>query len=63
MGQLTNAMMSLMRQVIMVSVIGSILCLVAGEVRLAALMKASKGSSKLSVFSQNMTKTKLKLSH
>ena len=39
---------------------GSILTLVAGEVRLAALKKVSKGSSKLSSFTQKMTKTNLR---
>lgn len=63
MGQLTNAIMSFIRQAIAVSMIGSLLLLIAGEVRLAALKKASQGSSKLSAFTQKMTKTKLKLSY
>lgn len=59
MGQLTNAIMSFIRQAIAVSMMGSFLLLVAGEVRLAALKKASQGSSKLSGFTQKMTTTKL----
>ena len=47
MGQLTNAIMSFIRQAIAVSMMGSFLLLVAGEVRLAALKKATQGSSKL----------------
>jgi hypothetical protein len=63
MGQLTNVIMSFIRQAIAVSMIGSFLLLIAGEVRLAALKKASQGSSKLSAFTQKMTKAQLKLSH
>jgi hypothetical protein len=54
---------SFIRQAIAVSMMGSFLLLVAGEVRLAAFKKASLGSSKLSGFTQKMTKTQLKLSH
>jgi hypothetical protein len=61
MGQLTNAIMSFIRQAIAVSMMGNFLLLVAGEVRLAALKKASQGSRKLSGFTQKMTKTKLRL--
>ena len=60
MGQLTNAMMSFIRQAIAVSMMGSFILLIAGEVRLAALKKASQGSSKLYGFTQKMTKTHLK---
>ena len=63
MGQLTNAIMSFIKQAVAVSVMGSFLLLIAGEVRLAALKKASQGSTKLSAFTQKMTKTQLKLSH
>ena len=55
MGQLTNAIMSFVRQAVAVSMMGSFLLLVAGEVRLAALKKASQGSSKLSGFTQKIT--------
>ena len=63
MGQLTNATLSFIRQAIVVSMMGGFLLLVTGEVRLAALRKASQGSSKLSGFTQKMTKTQLNLSH
>ena len=59
--QLTNAIMSFIRKPFTVSMMGSFMLLVAGEVRLAALKKASQGSSKLSGFTQKMTKTKLRL--
>ena len=49
----------LIQTVIKVSLIGSGILLFAGEIRLAALKKASLGSSKLSVFTQKMTKTNL----
>ncbi len=61
MAQLTNAIMRFIRQAIAVSMMGSFLLLIAGEVRLAALKKATQGSSKLSSFTQKMTKTKLRL--
>ncbi len=63
MGQLMNAIMSFIRQAITVRVMGSFLLLIAREFRSAALKKASQGSSKLSAFTEKMTKTKLKLSH
>ena len=40
------------------SLIGSGICLVAAEVSLACLKKASQGSSKLVPFTQKMTGTK-----
>jgi len=55
MGQLTGAIMTFIKQAIVVSMMGSFLLLIAGEVRLAALKKASQGSSKLSGFTQKMT--------
>jgi hypothetical protein len=60
MGQLVNGIMSFIKQAIVISTMGSFLLLIAGEVRLAALKKASQGSSKLSGFTQKMTKTHLK---
>ena len=63
MGQLMNAIMGFIKQAIVISTMGSFLLLIAGEVRLASLKKASHGSSKLSGFTQRMTKTKLKLSY
>lgn len=41
-----------------VGILTSGLLIFAGEIRLATLKKASQGSSKLSVFTQKMTKTK-----
>lgn len=38
-----------------VAVLASGICLFAGEIRLAALKKASQGSSKLLPFTQHMT--------
>jgi hypothetical protein len=61
MGQLVNGIMGFIKQAIVISMMGSFLLLVAGEVRLAALKKASQGSSKLSGFTQKMTQTKLRL--
>lgn len=58
MGKLVSAITGFIHTVIMVSVLGSGICLLAGEIRLAALKKASKGSCKLSGFTQRMTKTK-----
>lgn len=58
MGKLLSTMTGFIQTAIMLSMLGSGVCLVAGEVRLAALKQASKGSSKLSRFTQRMTKTK-----
>ena len=58
MGKLISAISGFIHTVIAVSLLGSGICLVAGEIRLAALKKASEGSSKLSGFTQRMTKTK-----
>lgn len=38
-----------------IAVIGTALTVIAGEVRLAALKKASEGSSKLTSFTEHMT--------
>lgn len=59
MRKLTNSIMDFIRQAIAVSIVGSFLFLIAGEVRLAALKKASQRSTKISGFTQKMTKTKL----
>ena len=61
MGQLVSAITDFIKQAIVISTMGSFLILIAGEVRLAALKKASHGSSKLSGFTQKITKTKLRL--
>lgn len=58
MGKLLSAITQFIKTAIMLSMLGSGVCLVAGEVRLAALKQASKGSTKLSGFTQRMTKTK-----
>jgi len=62
MGSLIEAISSFISKAVTLTVAGSIVALVAGEVRLAALKKASQGSSKLSGFTQRMTNTKLNLS-
>jgi hypothetical protein len=59
MGQLLGAISAFIRQVVVISMIGGSLLLVAGEVRLAALKKAAQGSSRLSGFTQKMTGTRL----
>jgi hypothetical protein len=56
---LFSAISGLIQTVISASLIGSGVLLLAGEIRLAALKKASQGSSKLSGFTQRMTKTSL----
>jgi hypothetical protein len=58
MGKLIKAISDFIHAVIIASLLASGICLLAGEVRLAALKKASKGSSKLSGFTHRMTKTK-----
>jgi hypothetical protein len=56
-----RAITDFIKQAVVLSTMGSFLLLIAGEVRLAALKKASQGSSKLSGFTQKMTQTKLRL--
>lgn len=46
-------------QALAVAMLATGVCLFAGEVRLAALRKATQGSSKLSEFTERMTKTKV----
>ena len=55
MGSLVKGISSFISQAITLALASSFLALVAGEVRLAALKKASQGSSKLSRFTQKMT--------
>ena len=57
MNELTSAIMAFFRTAITAALIGSGVLLLAGEVRLAVLKKASQGSSKLSGFAERMTKT------
>ncbi len=58
MGKLISAISDFIHAVIVTSLLGSGIYLLAEEVRLAALKKASKGSTKLSGFTQKMTKTR-----
>jgi len=59
MDNLIEAISGLISKAVTLAVTGSILALLAGEIKLAALKKASQGSSRLSGFTQKMTKTKL----
>jgi hypothetical protein len=52
---LISTMVSFIEKILMVSLIGSGVALLGGEIRLTALKKASQGSSKLSGFTQKMT--------
>lgn len=54
-----NAIQSFISHFLAVGMITSGLLIFAGEIRLAALKKASKGSSKLSSFTERMTGTTL----
>jgi hypothetical protein len=58
MGRLMTGISDFISKAATLAVMGSMVALVAGEVRLAALKKASQGSSKLSGFTQRMTKIK-----
>lgn len=40
------------------SIVGGVILITAGEVRLAALRKASEGSSRLTIFTERMTKSR-----
>ncbi len=59
MGQLLRAISDLAGKVISLSLVGGAILLIAGEIRLAALKKASEGSSKLSPFTERMTGMKV----
>jgi hypothetical protein len=48
------------QKILTVALLGSGILLLAGEIRLAALRKASEGSSKLSSFTERMTKTSVR---
>jgi uncharacterized membrane protein len=56
---LIGAIQSFITHFLAVGMITSGLLLVAGEIRLAALKKASQGSSKLSPFTERMTGMKV----
>jgi hypothetical protein len=58
MSSLFSAISGFLSKVTTLLLLGSFITLFAGEVRLAALKKASQGSSKLSNFTQKMTGTK-----
>ncbi len=57
----TSSIQDFVSKILVLTMISSGLLLFAGEIRLAALKKASRGSSKLSAFTERMTKTKVKL--
>ena len=59
MSKLISAIMGFIGTAITATLIGSGVLLLAGEIRLAALRKASQGSSKLSGFTKRMTGTTL----
>jgi hypothetical protein len=59
MSQLIRAISDLAGKVISLSLVGGAILLIAGEIRLAALKKASQGSSKLSPFTERMTGMKV----
>jgi hypothetical protein len=61
MKQLISMILSFLQRVLAVALVGSAVCLIAAEVRLAALKKASLGSTKLSKFTERMTGVKLDL--
>ncbi len=58
MNQLISSISGFIQTVLTTALIGSGVLLLAGEVRLAALKKASQGSSRLSGFTKKMTRTK-----
>jgi len=55
MNRLISAISDLVSKALTLAVTCSVIALLAGEIRLAALRKASQGSSKLSGFTQQMT--------
>ena len=59
MGNILSAISDFMTKVLVIGLVTSGILLFAGEVKLAALKKASKGSSKLSGFTERMTHTRL----
>lgn len=59
MGQLLRAISDLAGKLISLSLVGGAILLIAGEIRLVALKKASQGSSKLSPFTERMTGMKV----
>lgn len=59
MENLIESISSFIGKAVTVLLVGSSVCLLAGEIRLAALRKASQGTSKLSSFTAKMTRTDL----
>lgn len=57
-----EALSNLIGGIIATAILGGSILLLAGEIRLATLRKASQGSAKLSNFTQRMTKTQFLLS-
>jgi hypothetical protein len=55
MSSLINAILGFMSKAATLAVTGSLLALLAGEIKLAALKKTGQGSSKLSGYTQKMT--------
>jgi hypothetical protein len=55
MNRLISAISDFISKALTLAVTCSVIALLAGEIRLAALKKASQGSSKLSGFTQQMT--------
>jgi hypothetical protein len=61
MKQLISTILSFIQTALAIGLVGSAVCLIAAEVRLAALKKASLGSTKLSKFNESMTGVNLDL--
>ena len=57
MENLIESLSSFIGKAVSVLLVSGSVCLLAGEIRLAALKKASQGSTKLSSFTSKMTKT------
>lgn len=59
MDNLIESISDFIGKAITVLLVSGSVCLLAGEIRLAALKKASQGSAKLSTFTAKMTKSSL----
>jgi hypothetical protein len=59
MKNIIEALSGFIGKVITVTLLGGSIALLAGEIRLAALKKASKGTTNTSSFTSKLTKTKL----
>ena len=58
MDNIIEAISEFIGAIVATAIIGGSILLLAGEIRLVALKKASHGSIKLSTFSERMTKSK-----